>query len=144
MVYIFIFYVFRIEIVVCKQYRPWSDAAFCGVWSGTAFVYVPKIVRNAWKEMVQHSDSAGINQKKWRIDPPKHDHPPVGRTWLLTYWWDTKLFLNARNGAFHQICRLRSKTEYVIIRCNCFDYPLSQYFGWGFKRSILYKQCSVS
>ena len=23
-------------MVICKQWRPWSDAAFCGVWSGSA------------------------------------------------------------------------------------------------------------
>ena len=24
------------DLTVCKQWRPWSDAAFCGVWSGSA------------------------------------------------------------------------------------------------------------
>ena len=28
------FILFRIDIPVSKQWRPWSDAAFCGVWSG--------------------------------------------------------------------------------------------------------------
>ena len=29
-----------------KQWRPWSDATFCGVWSGSAlFAYVPKMGR---------------------------------------------------------------------------------------------------
>ena len=53
MVYIFLFDVLGIEIIVYKQCRPWSDAAFCGVGSETAlFVYVPQIGRSAWKEMV--------------------------------------------------------------------------------------------
>ena len=39
----FIFIIFLIEIPVSKPCRPWSDAAFCGIWSGSAlFVYVPK------------------------------------------------------------------------------------------------------
>ena len=98
--YFIFFFVFRIEIIVCKQYRPWLDTAFCGVWSGTAlFVYVSKIVRKAWKERVYHSDSAGINQKKWRICRSSETWPSsVGRTWLLTYWWDTKLFKNVNNN----------------------------------------------
>ena len=30
-----------IEYSVSKQWRPWSDATFCGVWSGSAlFSYV--------------------------------------------------------------------------------------------------------
>ena len=32
----FILHVFSIEVTVCKQCRPWSDALFCGVWSGSA------------------------------------------------------------------------------------------------------------
>ena len=28
----------------CKQWRPWSDSAFCGIWSGSAlFACVPKM-----------------------------------------------------------------------------------------------------
>ena len=40
----FLFFIIsRIDIPVSKQWRPWSDAAFCGSWSGTAlFAYVPK------------------------------------------------------------------------------------------------------
>ena len=39
----FIFIIFQIEIPMSKQCRPWSDAAFYGVWSGSAlFAYVPK------------------------------------------------------------------------------------------------------
>ena len=39
----FYFDFFKIEFPVSKQCRPWSDAAFCGVWSGsTLFAYVPK------------------------------------------------------------------------------------------------------
>ena len=35
---------------ICKQWRPWSDAAFCGVWSGSAlFAYNPlKVSRLQW------------------------------------------------------------------------------------------------
>ena len=33
---IFHFILFRIEIPVSKQWRPWSGAAFCGIWSGFA------------------------------------------------------------------------------------------------------------
>ena len=40
----FIFILFWIEIPVSKQCRPWSDAAFCGIRSGSAlFAYVPKM-----------------------------------------------------------------------------------------------------
>ena len=39
-------FLFQIEIPVSKQWRPWSDAALCGVWSGSAlFAYVPKMRR---------------------------------------------------------------------------------------------------
>ena len=39
----FICIIFFIEISI-EQCRPWSDAAFCGVWSGSAlFAYVPNI-----------------------------------------------------------------------------------------------------
>ena len=38
---IFIYIQILIEYSVCKQWRPWSDAAFCGIWSGSAlFAYV--------------------------------------------------------------------------------------------------------
>ena len=41
--YFFIFILFRIDIPVSKQWRPWSDSAFCGVRSGSSvFAYVPK------------------------------------------------------------------------------------------------------
>ena len=34
---------FQTEIPVSEQWRPWSDAAFCGVWSGsTLFVWLQK------------------------------------------------------------------------------------------------------
>ena len=37
---------FSIEFPVSKQCRPWSDAVFCGIWSGSAlFAYVPKMGR---------------------------------------------------------------------------------------------------
>ena len=41
---LFLFFIIsRIDIPVSKQWRPWSDAAFCGGWSGSAlFAYVPK------------------------------------------------------------------------------------------------------
>ena len=45
LVYFFIFILFQIEIPVSKQWRPWSDAAFCGdvafcgVWSGSYTFY---------------------------------------------------------------------------------------------------------
>ena len=43
----FIFILFFIEIVVSKQWRPWTDAAaFCGAWSGSA-PKVPKMERQA-------------------------------------------------------------------------------------------------
>ena len=35
LVYFFIFILFRIDIPFRKQWRPWSDAEFCGVWSGS-------------------------------------------------------------------------------------------------------------
>ena len=42
----FIFIIFSIDIPVSKQWRPWSDAGFCGIWSGFAlFAYVPKMGR---------------------------------------------------------------------------------------------------
>ena len=38
--------IFSIDIPVSKQWRPWSDAGFCGIWSGFAlFAYVPKMGR---------------------------------------------------------------------------------------------------
>ena len=38
----FIFIQILIEDSVGKQWRPWSDAAFCRVWAGSAlFTYVP-------------------------------------------------------------------------------------------------------
>ena len=38
----FIFIQVVIENYASKQWRPWSGAAFCGVWSGSAlFAYVP-------------------------------------------------------------------------------------------------------
>ena len=37
------FFFFLIKFPVSKQCRPWSDAAFCGIWSWSAlFAYVPK------------------------------------------------------------------------------------------------------
>ena len=40
--FLYIFIQFSIEHSVNKQWRTWSDAALCGVWSGTAlFAYVP-------------------------------------------------------------------------------------------------------
>ena len=49
----FIFILFKIEIPVGKQWRPWSDAAFWGVWSGSAlFAYVPnKGARLLWVKL---------------------------------------------------------------------------------------------
>ena len=45
----FIFILFLIEIPISKQWRPWSDGAFCGIWSGSAlFASVPKIGRQAY------------------------------------------------------------------------------------------------
>ena len=47
----FILFIFFIEIPVSKQCRPWSDAAFCGIWSGSAlFAYVPKMRRQAYMD----------------------------------------------------------------------------------------------
>ena len=41
--YFFIFILIRIDIPVSKQWGPWSDATFSGVWSGSALsAYVPK------------------------------------------------------------------------------------------------------
>ena len=44
-VFLFVFFIFTqifIEHSVSKQWRPWSDATFWGVWSGSAlFAYVP-------------------------------------------------------------------------------------------------------
>ena len=38
----FIFIQILIEHSVRKQWRAWSDAVFCGVWTGSAlFAYVP-------------------------------------------------------------------------------------------------------
>ena len=40
--YFFFFIQFLEETSVSKQLNPWSDAAFCGVWSGSdLFAYVP-------------------------------------------------------------------------------------------------------
>ena len=42
-VFFHFFVLFEIEISVSKQWRPWSDAALCGVWFRTAlFAYVPQ------------------------------------------------------------------------------------------------------
>ena len=42
-VYFFIFVLSVIENPINKQWRPWSDAALCNVWSGSAlFAYVPQ------------------------------------------------------------------------------------------------------
>ena len=47
--FFFIFVLFVIENPVSKQWRPWSDAALCGVWSGSAlFAYVPQKGRQAY------------------------------------------------------------------------------------------------
>ena len=44
-----IFIIFLIDIPLSKQCWPWSDAAFCGVWSRSAlFAYVPKMGRQAY------------------------------------------------------------------------------------------------
>ena len=46
LMYCFHFHLFFIEIPVSKQWRPWSDAAFCSIWSVSAlFAYVPKVGR---------------------------------------------------------------------------------------------------
>ena len=45
----FIFIIFLIQIPESKQCRPWSDAAFYGIWFGSAlFAYVPKMGRQAY------------------------------------------------------------------------------------------------
>ena len=42
----FIFILFRKDIPARKQWRPWSDAALCGVWSGSAlFAFVQTMGR---------------------------------------------------------------------------------------------------
>ena len=53
----FIFGQILIEHTVSKQWRPWSDATFCGVWSGFAlFAYVPqkdarlKWIKDGWRK----------------------------------------------------------------------------------------------
>ena len=40
----FVFILFRIDVPVSKQWRPWSDAAFCGVWSGSALFACLKLI----------------------------------------------------------------------------------------------------
>ena len=48
----FIFIQILKEFSVSKQWRTWSDAAFCGVWSGFAlFAYVPQKGAYAYKNM---------------------------------------------------------------------------------------------
>ena len=43
LVYFFVFIPFQIENPVSKQWRPWPDVAFRGVWSGSALsAKVPK------------------------------------------------------------------------------------------------------
>ena len=45
---------------ICKQWRPWSDAAFCGVWSGSAlFASYPLRVSSlqwVWSKILLFSD----------------------------------------------------------------------------------------
>ena len=54
-VVVFIFIQILIEHSVSKQCRSWSDATFCGVWSGSArFAYVPKQdARIKWVKHIQ-------------------------------------------------------------------------------------------
>ena len=38
--------------ISCKQCRPWSDAAFCGVWSGSSlFVSIPGFYGNGFRDL---------------------------------------------------------------------------------------------
>ena len=40
LVYFFIFILFQIDIPVGKQWRPWSDAVFCSIWSGSELFFL--------------------------------------------------------------------------------------------------------
>ena len=40
----------KIGWIICKQWRPWSDTAFCGIWSGSALFanYLLGVSRLQW------------------------------------------------------------------------------------------------
>ena len=73
-----------------------------------------------------------LNRKKCFVDPQKQCLPQAEL--------DFSHIDEMRNGAFHHIGHLRSKTEYVIIRCKS-PYKLFRFssfpnLGWGSKRFI--------
>ena len=74
LVYIFIFILFLIEIPVCKECKPWSDATFCGFWSGsTLLAYVPN--RGCYGDMgwriIIYMSLRMTNPTKWPMCPAK-------------------------------------------------------------------------
>ena len=57
-------------LTICKQWRPWSDVAFCGVWSESAlfanypFTGLPTTLGNNYRVVLRH-----INWKYNELDP---------------------------------------------------------------------------
>ena len=64
LIYIFIFILFLIEISVCKQCRPWSDAAVCSIWSGSTLQRSQK-----WDARQEMGLPTSI--KVWKIQTPE-------------------------------------------------------------------------
>ena len=60
LVYFFILFLLLIEIPVCKQCRPWADAAFCGIWSGSIH-YLPRSENWTFKALLRHCVIASVS-----------------------------------------------------------------------------------
>ena len=77
----------------CKQCRPWSDAAFYGVWSGSTL-----FAQNFLSIYIKYSRSSLIKSNP--PPPPLRNHPrsvtvhdpidlhwPAGTNWCDVRWW---------------------------------------------------------
>ena len=92
---------FQIDIPVSKQWRAWSDTAFCDVWSGSAlFAYVPKKwdTRLIWVKQVKlwtvcHNYYGGHSKLLFRFSPPGSPQlETIGShntVVILSFWTDS-------------------------------------------------------
>ena len=78
---------------ICKQWRPWSDATFCGIWSGFALFANYPFRGSPRLQWVNNSDSLN----------PYHTCPKI---------WTTSFYHNRQVNVFNP--SPQAKPEYVL------------------------------
>ena len=63
---------YRKSCIKCKQYRPWLDASFCGVWSGSTFVFYRTLSINGWNMWRFPLSKTGSIWADWEHTDDKH------------------------------------------------------------------------